>query len=387
MENKTMIYFDQAATSFPKPRGVVEAVYEALQSLGNSGRGAHGLVLEANRLVFEARECLAQFFNAEDPSRLAFSSGATESLNTTLFGLISSGDHVITTELEHNSVLRPLYQLKKEGVEISILPGNSKGLVDLSRLDELVQPNTRAFVCTGASNVIGNLLDLDSVGDFCRRRKILFILDGAQVAGLFPLDVQRQKIDVLCFSGHKHLYGPQGIGGIYVKEGITIRPLKVGGSGMETFATEHPKVMPEALEAGTLNTPGIAGLLAGVNYINELGGPEEIWRKEEKLARRFYQRAKNLPGVKIYGDFEDQRRCPIVALNIRGLNSGFVSQLLAQDYGIYTRAGGHCAPLMHKALGTHKRGVVRFSFSHLNTAREIDIGLLALAELAKKCGR
>ncbi|HHY10342.1 MAG TPA: aminotransferase class V-fold PLP-dependent enzyme [Firmicutes bacterium] len=382
-----MIYFDQAATSFPKPKAVAEAVLDAVQSLGSSGRGAHGLALKSNRLVYDARESLAEFFNAEDASCFAFSSGATESLNTALFGLLAPGSHVLTTALEHNSVLRPLYLLQAKGLELSILPADGKGCLNIGDFKKFLRPDTKALICTGASNVTGNLLDLAYLGDFCRRHEILFILDAAQVAGLVPLDVQKLKIDVLCFSGHKSLYGPAGIGGMYVRKGLTIRPLKVGGSGSATFSRKQPEIMPEALEAGTLNTPGIAGLLAGLNYIEKMGGPAEIWQRETKLAARFLNGVKKLAGVEIYGDFAAKQRCPIVALNIKGLDSSYASQLLADNYGIYVRGGGHCAPLMHEALGTKSRGVVRFSFSHLNTPWEIDRGLAALGEIGEKYGR
>ena len=378
-----MIYFDQAATSFPKAPGVPEAVCQALQTMGNSGRGAHHLALEANRLVFRAREHLAQFFKANDPARIAFTANATESLNLALEGLLKPGQHVLTTELEHNSVLRPLYRLKAQGVEVSVVPSDQKGIPDFAQLEQLLRPNTKAVVCTAASNVTGNVTDLDYLGDFCSRRGLAFILDAAQTAGSFPLDVKRQKIDILCFSGHKGLLGPQGVGGIYLREGLELRPLKVGGSGMQSYSTRHPSEMPEALEAGTLNTPGIAGLLAGLKYLNRVG-LEQIRSQEQELTRLFYLGAKDLPGVKIYGDFSTFRRCPIVALSLSGLDSAYVSQVLAQDFRIQTRAGSHCAPLMHRALGTEKEGLVRFSFSHFNTKEEIKIGLRALQQIVTR---
>lgn len=381
-----MIYLDQAATSFPKPREVADAMSLALQSTGNSGRGAHEFSLAASRLVFATRAELAEFFGAQDPSRLSFTANATESLNIALLGLFRPGDHVITTAWEHNSVLRPLYLLEARGVELSILPSDGQGVLDLTSLESYLQPNTKAVVCTHASNVTGNLLDLDYVSRFCRVHELLFIVDGAQTAGLLPLDVIRQEIDVLCFTGHKSLYGPQGIGGIYVRPGLQLSPFKVGGSGMQTFSKTHPTQMPEALEAGTLNTPGIAGLLAGVRYIKNIG-LTQIRHYEQELTWYFYQKVLKLPGIEVYGDFGSPQRCPIVALNIAGLDSSFVSQILSEDYGIYTRAGAHCAPLMHHALGTVERGVVRFSFSHFNTEEELNKTLQALASIQEKWGR
>ena len=381
-----MIYLDQAATSFPKPREVAEAMSLALQSTGNSGRGAHEFSLAASRLVFEARAELAEFFGAQDPRSIAFTANATESLNLALLGLLEPGDHVITTAWEHNSVLRPLYLLEGQGVELSILPSDAYGALDLALLDSYLRPNTKAVVCTHASNVTGNLTNLDYVSEFCTRHGLFFIVDGAQTAGFAPIDVTAQNIDILCFTGHKSLYGPQGIGGIYVRSGLQLSPLKVGGSGVQTFSKSHPIQMPEALEAGTLNTPGIAGLLAGLRYINKVG-LSQIREREQELTWYFSRGVQEIFGVQVYGDFQSPQRCPIVAINLAGLESSFVSQILNEEYGIYTRSGAHCAPLMHQALGTVERGVVRFSFSHFNTTKELDQTLQALLFIGEKYGR
>ena len=381
-----MIYLDQAATSFPKPQEVADAMLVALQSMGNSGRGAHEMSLSAGRMVFSARSELAELLGAKDPGRIAFTANATESLNLALFGLLKPGDHVITTAWEHNSVLRPLYRLETQGVELSVLPSNAQGSLDLTGLGGLLRLNTKAVVCTHASNVTGNLIDLAYVSDFCLRHNLLLIVDGAQTAGFLPINVRLQNIDVFCFTGHKSLYGPQGVGGIYLSPGLDLQPLKVGGSGMDSFSPIHPTRMPEALEAGTLNTPGIAGLLAGVRYIKKTG-LEKIRDEEQGLTKYFYERVQGISGVTVYGDFRSFYRCPIVSLNIDGLDSSFVSQVLAEEYGIYTRAGAHCAPLIHKALSTAGRGVVRFSFSHLNTTGELDQALLALASIQRNYGR
>ncbi|NMB02792.1 MAG: aminotransferase class V-fold PLP-dependent enzyme [Firmicutes bacterium] len=380
-----MIYLDQAATSFPKPAGVAEAMCKALETVGNSGRGIHSLSLAASRLVFTARLELARFFGAEDPSTIAFTANATESLNLALFGLLNAGDHVITTALEHNSVLRPLYLLEQKGVEVTILPADSSGQVDFTSLEDVLRANTKALVCTHASNLTGNLIDLDFVAEFCKQHGLLLILDAAQTAGWYPYNLAAQSIDVLCFTGHKALYGPQGIGGIYVRPGLSLRPLKTGGSGVQTFAKTHPQEMPEALEAGTLNTPGIAGLMAGVRYLQGVG-LEEICQVEARLTEFFYHNVREIPGIQVYGDFTAKERCPIIALNVTGLDPGFVSQCLAEEYGVLTRSGGHCAPLMHEALGTRERGAVRFSFSHLNTMEELEEAINALKLLAREGG-
>lgn len=380
-----MIYCDHAATSFPKPLVVADAMCLALQNVGNSGRGAHGLSLEASRLVFEARFELADFLGAEDPSCIAFTANATESLNLAILGLFKPGDHVITTVLEHNSVLRPLYELEKNGVDLTILPANSLGVLDLSALPQAMQPNTTALICTHASNVTGNVVDVDLLGRFCKEHGLFFIVDGAQTAGWYPYRLREQEIDILCFTGHKALQGPQGIGGIYLKPGVEVRPLKTGGSGIQTFSKKHPQQMPEALEAGTLNTPGIAGLLAGIHYVRTIG-LDAIERSEDELTQSFYQGAKAISGVKIYGDFSSPRRAPVVSLNVRHLSASLVSEILAEDYGIFTRSGGHCAPLIHGALGTVEQGAVRFSFSHTNTMDEINQVLTALEIIGREYG-
>lgn len=375
-----MIYFDQAATAYPKPRDVIKAVARAVETLGNSGRGGHALSLEASRLVFTAREEIASLLGAKDPASIAFTSGATESLNLALYGLLKPGDHVITAEFEHNSVLRPLYRLEEAGVQLTVLPAG-----DFSRLSEARKANTVAVITTHASNVTGDLVDLDFIGRFCREHGLVFIVDGAQTVGWYPYALAAQPIDILCFTGHKGLKGPQGIGGIYVKPSLRLRPLKVGGSGSQTFSKTHPETMPEALEAGTLNIPGIAGLLAGVRYLGKLG-LDNIRAKERQLCQTFYEQVQRIPGIKVYGDFSQLLRAPIVALNVGKLASTLVSDSLAEDYGICTRAGGHCAPLLHLALGTQEQGIVRFSFSENNTLSELGQAVEALAAISLTFG-
>lgn len=379
-----MIYLDQAATSFPKPPQVGQAVVSALQTVGNSGRGGHELSLSASRLIFEARLEAARFFGSSDPSRIAFTANATESLNQALFGLLEPGDHVITTAQEHNSVLRPLFLLERRGVELTILPADSRGVVDLEAIRRELRPNTRAVVAAHGSNLTGSLLDLGFLLGFCREHGLIVIIDAAQTAGWYPYNLAEQPIDILCFTGHKALYGPQGVGGIYVRPGLKLRPLKVGGSGVQTFSQEHPQEMPEALEAGTLNTPGIAGLLAGLHYV-QAQGLEKIQQLEADLTSYFHGLVKEIPEVVVYGGSQAVHRLPIVTLNLKGVGASLVSQLLAER-GICTRSGGHCAPLLHKALGTQDQGAVRFSFSHLNTKAELAETAAALGEIARQYG-
>lgn len=375
-----MIYLDNAATTLQKPRRVAEAVAEAMCSLGNAGRGVHEATLGASRVIFDTRKRLADFFHAEKPKQIVFTMNSTESLNIAIKGILQSKDHVITTELEHNSVLRPLYEMEKKGVELTIIRSDEKGRIDLSDFEREIRENTRMIVCTHGSNLTGNLVDIAKIGETARRHQVLFCVDASQTAGVFPIDVQEMKIDILCFTGHKSLLGPQGTGGMYVREGITIRPLKSGGSGVQTYSREHPADMPTALEAGTLNGHGIAGLNAAVAYIQETG-MDAIRKREQDLMQRFYEGVREIPGVKIYGDFTTYHRCPIAALNLGDYDSSEVSDELFMTYGIATRPGAHCAPLMHKALGTVKQGAVRFSFSHYNTEEEIDAAVTAIREL------
>ena len=376
-----MIYFDNAATSLHKPDTVADAVYNAMKTMGNCGRGAHSASLEAGRIIYATREVLAKLFQVKDASRIAFTSNATESLNIAIKGLLQKGDHVITTELEHNSVLRPLYEVEAKGVELTILPSDLKGCINIQDIQKSIKKNTKMVICTHSSNLTGNLLDIKAIGRICEEAHVLFVVDASQTSGVFPIYVDEQKIDILCFTGHKGLLGPQGTGGIYVREGFDITPLKTGGSGFMTFSKTQPLMMPECLEAGTLNGHGIAGLHAGVTYVLAKG-IDEIRRKEQKLMWQFYEGIKEIPGIHIYGDFTTKERAPIVSFNLCDYDSTEVSDQLAQDYDIYTRAGGHCAPLLHQALGTKDQGAVRFSFSHFNTEEEVKLAIQAVNELA-----
>ena len=378
-----MIYFDNAATTLRKPDCVIQAVVEAMQSFGNSGRGVHGGALSASRIIYDARAALAELFGAESPERIAFTANSTQALNTAIKGVLRPGDHVITTALEHNSVLRPLYELEDGGVELTILPADSQGNIRYEDFEQEIRPNTKAIVTTHGSNLTGNLLDIAKIGAIAQKHKLIYIVDASQTAGVFEIDVQKMGIDILCFTGHKGLLGPQGTGGLYVREGLEIRPLLSGGSGVQTYLRSHPPQMPTALEAGTLNGHGIAGLGAAVRHLLDIG-LDTVREKERELMTAFYQEVIRIPGIRVYGDFTSMDRCAIVSLNVRDYDSGEVSDALSKQYGIATRPGAHCAPLMHKALGTVEQGAVRFSFSHYNTEEEIKIAVSALRELAQE---
>ena len=382
-EVKSMIYMDNAATTLRKPVQVKEAVLAALDTMGNAGRGASDPALDASRVIYGTREKLAGLFHAESPSRIVFTVNSTESLNIAIKGLCDPGDHVITTVLEHNSVLRPLYECRERGTALTILGCDEKGNISYEEMERAIRTETKMIVCTHASNLTGNMIDLERVHAIAERHGLLLIVDASQTAGVWEIDVQKLGIDVLCFTGHKGLLGPQGTGGMYVRSGVEIRPLLSGGSGIDTYNTHHPAQMPTALEAGTLNGHGIAGLGAAVSYITEIG-PDTIWERELALMQRFYQGISGIPGVKVYGDFSTKDRAAIVSFNIGDYDSSEVSDELNVRYGIVTRPGAHCAPLMHQALGTVDQGAVRFSFSHFNTEEEVDAAVRAVKELAEE---
>lgn len=378
-----MIYLDNAATTLHKPPQVARAVVQAMDTMGNAARGAHDGALEASRTVYGTREKLARLFACQRADHIVFTANSTEALNIAINGLLHRGDHVISTDCEHNSVLRPLYRLEEErGVALSFVPADRKGLVDYADFERLMRPETRAVVCTHGSNLTGNLLDIARIADIAHRHGALLIVDASQTAGTVPIHMEAMGVDVLCFTGHKGLMGPQGTGGLCIRPGVEIDPWKVGGSGVHSYDRRQPREYPTRLEAGTLNSHGIAGLSAALDVIL-MRGVEDIRQTEHALMQRFYDGVKDVPGVTVYGDFSAPQRCAIVALNIRDYDSSAVSDELAVHYGIATRPGAHCAPRMHAALGTTEQGAVRFSFSCYNTAREVDAAVAAVQEIAR----
>lgn len=399
------IYLDSAATSYYRPREVGEAVAWAIGSMGNCSRGTYPTALESARVIVETRQALNELFDGEGPEQVAFTANSTESLNMAIKGILKPKETAVTTVMEHNSVLRPLFQMEKQGVEVlrtGCKSGRARGLLDTEALYSTIRSGVKAVICTHASNLTGNVLDIREIGRRCREAGAVFIVDASQTAGVIPISMKEDFIDILCFTGHKGLMGPQGTGGICLRKGIFLEPLLTGGSGIQTFSETHPAKMPEALEAGTLNGHGIAGLRAALVWIKEQGGPEMIYRKENRLARSFYQAVKDIPGIRFYGDYASYeqefsetdekitigdsaiRRAPIVTLNLGDADSGEVSDWLAWEYGIATRSGGHCAPLMHRALGTEEQGAVRFSFSSFNTMEQVELAAEALREFAVK---
>lgn len=377
-----MIYFDNAATTLYKPQSVIDAVVQAMTTAGNAARGTHAGSLAASRTVYDARVKIAQFFHCSRADHVVFTANSTEALNIAISGTLGKGDHIVSTDLEHNSVLRPLYYLEKQGAALSFVRADKKGNIDYADFETLIRSDTKAIVCTHVSNLTGNALDLERIGAIAKAHQLLFIVDASQSAGCLDIDMERMQIDILCFTGHKGLMGPQGTGGLCIREGVEIRPFKRGGSGIHSYDREQPVSYPTRLEAGTLNSHGIAGLSAAVDYIRKIG-IHMIQEKEQELMWRFYDGIHNIPGITIYGDFSTKNRAAILSLNIKGYDSGTVSDILSEEYDIATRSGAHCAPRMHQALGTVETGAVRFSFSWFNTREEVDTAIEAIREIAE----
>ena len=378
-----LIYLDNAATTLQKPACVAQAVLEAMGTLGNCARGAYGASLGAARTVYAVREQLAQLFGCARADHVVFTQNSTHALNIALSGLFSSGDHIITTDCEHNSVLRPVYRLQSQGVEVSFVPADRQGRLDYGAFAALIRPNTRAIVCTHASNLTGNLFDIERIGRIAHENGLLFIVDASQTAGVFDINMERQHVDVLCFTGHKSLYGPQGTGGLCIRPGVEIRPLTVGGTGVQTYLRAQPEQYPTRLEAGTLNGHGVAGLGAALSWLRQTG-LENIRAHEQALLRRFYDGVRQISGVTVYGDWDTWPRAAICALCVEGYDSGEVADLLAGEYDIAVRPGAHCAPRLHEALGTRQTGAVRFSFSFFNTEDEINTAIGAVERIAER---
>jgi len=378
-----VIYLDNAATTRTKPPAVAQAVLEALSSYGNCGRGGHQGALSAARAIYETREKIAALLGCPRADHVCFTQNSTQALNIAVCGLLGPGDHVISTDLEHNSVLRPLYRLRSAGAAVDFVPADSRGRLDYCGFERLLRPETKAIVCTHASNLTGDAVDIARVGRFAREHGLLFILDASQTAGVLPIDLAAMGIDVVCFTGHKSLMGPQGTGGLCLREGLEIRPFTVGGTGVQSYSEAQPGEYPTRLEAGTLNGHGLAGLSAALDFLSETG-IARIHAHEDALARRFYEAVRDLPGVTVYGDFSAPVRAPVVTLNIGDFDSAEVSDELAERFGIATRPGAHCAPRLHRALGTEEQGAVRFSWSYFNTEEETAAAAEAVRVLARE---
>lgn len=378
-----MIYLDNAATTMHKPQTVIDAVTQAMCSLGNAGRGATSGALDAARTIHACRAKLARLLGCPRADHVCFTPNSTAALNTVINGVVRPGDRVVTTVLEHNSVLRPLNRLAVEqGVTVEHAGCDANGVLDYDELEQLVTPGTRAVVVTHASNVTCNGVDIARVAVMAHAAGALVIVDASQSAGTAHIDMQAMGLDVVCFTGHKGLMGPQGTGGLAVAEGVDVAPWAMGGTGVHSFDALQPLEWPTRLEAGTLNGHGIAGLSAGLDFIEAQGGVEAIAAHERALAERFLAGVREIPGIALYGAFDQPVRSAIVSLNVGDIDSAEISDALMQGWGIATRPGAHCAPLMHRALGTERQGIVRFSFGYFNTAEEVDTAIDALRDLA-----
>ena len=378
-----MYYFDNAATTAQKPQAVAQAVYDALSGglLGNPSRGAHAYSLQAYGLVLQAKELMKTLFHASDAYDVAFSHNSTAALNMVLKGLLGPGDHVLTTTWEHNAVLRPLYQLEQQGTAVDCISSEAgTGALQYDELEQKLRPSTKAVVCNHASNVTGNVIDLERVKAFCRKHSLMLVVDASQSAGAYPIDLSDGIVTALCFTGHKSLYGPGGTGGICIRKDTEVQPYITGGDGVYSFDHEQPKEIPGVFEAGTANVAGIAGLAAGVQEL--LGkGLEASVRHQKALERIFTDGIREVPNVTLYGDFSGPR-VGVYALNVGDADSALISDILWDQYGMATRSGFHCAPLMHEQLHTERRGAVRFSFSQFTTEDDVAAAVQALRYIA-----
>ena len=377
------VYLDNAATTMQKPPCVVEAVTAALTSFGNSGRDTGGHALDASRVIYDARCLISDLFNLGNPKQVVFTCNSTEALNMAIRGLFHRGDHVISSVMEHNAVLRPLYDIEEDqGVSHTFIGVDEKGRLLVSEIEKNIRPETKALILTHASNVTGNANDLHAIGRIAKKHGLLFIVDASQTAGVLPIDMQDMNIDIVAFTGHKGLYGPQGTGGMAIREGIDIHPLKSGGTGVLSYLKHQPEEMPTHLECGTMNAHGLAGLHASLNWLLKEVGIDQVHAHEIALAKRFYEGLKDMEAIRFYGDYDTDQRAAIVSLNIADYDSSEVSDQLESDYGISTRPGAHCAPLIHEAMGTVNQGMVRFAFSWFNTEEDVDYAVKAVRELA-----
>ncbi|MFH1736929.1 MAG: aminotransferase class V-fold PLP-dependent enzyme [Actinomycetota bacterium] len=377
------IYFDNAATTFPKPPGMSAAMAAFQDTIAaNPGRSGHRMSVEAGRVLYEARDRLASLFGVNDPLRIVFTLNATMALNIAFAGLLKPGDHVVTTSMEHNSVARPLRWLESTGVGLTIVEADrATGALEAGDIIEALKPSTKLVAMIHASNVTGTIIPVAEVGAETGKRGVVLLVDAAQTAGAVSINVDRMNIDLLAFTGHKSLFGPMGTGGLYVRPGLNLEPLLRGGTGSRSEEDIQPEFMPDRLESGTPNTVGAAGLRAGLRFIEETGLPRIIEHKKT-LTKHFLNGLREIKGATVCGLTTPDNRLSIVALNIRGRECSEVARLLDERYGILVRAGLHCSPWAHKTIGTYPSGAIRFSFGYFNTEDEIDASLAALAELS-----
>jgi cysteine desulfurase family protein len=379
-----MYYLDNAATTFPKPQQVYDKIYKVMTEYGaNPGRSGHKLAIKAGREIYATRELLAGFFNVKDPFNIVFTASATESLNIAIKGILKTGDHIITTSMEHNSVLRPIKELEKIGVEHTIVWANDLGQIDVDRIKNEIKENTKMIVTTHISNLTGTIMPIEEIAKIAKKYGVIYLVDAAQSAGVYDIDISRLGMDLLAFPGHKSLLGPQGTGGLYIREGLDIDNLMQGGTGSDSHSLIHPNIMPDKFESGTPNSPGIIGLGEGINFINNTG-IANIRKYEEELTEHFIREASKIDGLTIYGPKNTDLQAAVVALNLDNMDSSELAYILNEEFDIYVRPGLHCAPLAHKTIGTLDQGAVRFSFGYFNNHEEIEYSIKALNKIRKE---
>ena len=382
-----MIYFDNAATSWPKPPGVAEAMVHFVEEIGaNPGRAAHRRAVDAGRIVYAAREAVCELFHAPDPLRVVWCKNVTEALNLALRGLLRAGDHVVTSSVEHNSMMRPLRALERGGVQVTVVKCSPQGVLEPADVEAAIQPNTKLVALNHASNVVGTLLPVAEVGAICRERDLLLLVDAAQTGGAYPIDVQTDLIDLLGFTGHKSLGGPMGTGGLIVGKRVDetqLEPLVRGGTGSRSEHEVQPDFLPDMCESGTPNAVGLAGLQVGVRWVLAQG-VDTIRAHEVALAQRLIKGLRCIPGVSVYGTLDAELQTATASFNVTGMASSEVGLRLDDDYGILCRVGLHCAPAAHKTIGTFPGGTVRFGLSRFNTRDEVETALAAIEALAQE---
>lgn len=378
-----MIYLDNAATTYPKPEKVYDAVLDCMKNYcANPGRAGHKLAMRAAREIYDARENIAKLFNIDNPMTIVFTNNATDSLNLAIKGVVKKGDHIITTSMEHNSVIRPIKSLEKYGIENTIVECDKDGFLNPDEIKNAIKENTKLIVTTHASNVAGTIVDIKSVGEIAKDKNILYLVDASQTAGVYDINVKDINVDMIAAPGHKCLLGPQGTGILYIREDLNVDILKEGGTGSRSEDLFQPDLTPDKYESGTHNTPGIVGLNEGVKFILETG-IDNIRAHEEELCQYMLDRLEEVPNIVIYGPKDSKKRAAVISINIPNIDSGEITFLLDSEYNIATRSGIHCAPLAHKTLGTIEQGAVRFSLGYFNTKKDIDEAVKALKEIEK----
>ncbi|AOT70476.1 aminotransferase class V-fold PLP-dependent enzyme [Geosporobacter ferrireducens] len=379
-----MIYLDNAATTYPKPEAVYQAMDQCMREYNaNPGRSGHKMALVSGRSIYNTRDLLCRLFHIDNPMQIIFTHNATDSLNLALKGLLKPGDHVVTTSMEHNSMMRPIMALEELGIENTVVQCDTTGSLNPKQIEAALRPNTKLIAMTHASNVVGTLMPIAEVGAIAKQSNVLLLVDAAQTAGIYPIDVQRMNIDLLAAPGHKGLMGPQGTGILYIREGITLKHMKEGGTGSKSEFLTQPEILPDRYESGTPNTPGIVGLGAGVAYILE-EGIEKIRTHEEELTKYFLKELEKIEGIRIYGPKDHRKQAAVISINLGEEDSSEVSYVLDQVFDIAVRSGLHCAPMAHKTIGTFEQGTIRFSIGYFNTREDIDKAVDALTRIKEE---